>query len=100
LRIIKKSGVNQTMAKAPRATDGTAPKKRTPKAKLEAEAGNKVVKSVSEPATTQEVVAKPNLEEKIRVRAYELYLQRRGQGGSPEQDWLQAVSEVYGHAGA
>ena len=33
-------------------------------------------------------------EELIRRRAYELYLQRRGQGGSPEQDWFQALREI------
>jgi hypothetical protein len=60
-----------------------------------------VAKVIAKPAKQQdEVAAAPNLEEKVRVRAYELYLQRKGQGGSPEQDWLQAVSEVYGQAGA
>ena len=33
-------------------------------------------------------------EELVRRRAYELYLQRRGQGGSPEQDWFQALHEI------
>ena len=43
--------------------------------------------------------AKPNghvSEELVRRRAYELYLQRRGQGGSPEQDWFQALQEISG----
>ena len=35
-------------------------------------------------------------EELVRRRAYELYLQRRGQGGSPEQDWFQALQEIRG----
>jgi hypothetical protein len=35
-------------------------------------------------------------EELVRRRAYELYLQRRGQGGSPEQDWFQALQEISG----
>jgi hypothetical protein len=43
------------------------------------------------PATTA-----PAAEELIRARAYELYLQRGGPGGSPEQDWLQAVQEICG----
>jgi hypothetical protein len=88
------------MAKAPRATDSTTPKKRTPKANSEPESGTKVVKAVSKPANAHEVVATPDLEEKIRVRAYELYLQRRGQSGSPEQDWLQAAAEIRSQAGA
>lgn len=33
-------------------------------------------------------------EDVIRRRAYELYLQRRGQNGSPEQDWFQALQEI------
>jgi hypothetical protein len=32
--------------------------------------------------------------EQIRKRAYEIYLARRGVGGSPEQDWLQAEREL------
>jgi hypothetical protein len=33
-------------------------------------------------------------EEQIRVRAYEIFLRRGGSGGSPEQDWLAAESEL------
>lgn len=46
-------------------------------------------------AVHKEVVAMPSLEERIRIRAYELYLRRGGRNGSPEQDWLQATAEVY-----
>jgi Protein of unknown function (DUF2934) len=35
-------------------------------------------------------------EELVRRRAYEIYLRRRGQGGSPEQDWFQALQEISG----
>jgi len=39
-----------------------------------------------------------NVEEEIRRRAYELYLQRRatagGDNGNPNQDWLSAEREV------
>ena len=34
------------------------------------------------------------LEEKIRVRAYERYLERQGRPGCPESDWLEAEREV------
>jgi hypothetical protein len=34
------------------------------------------------------------MEEKIRQRAYELYLERGGMGGNPTDDWLQAKREV------
>lgn len=36
----------------------------------------------------------PAVEEQVRLRAYELFLQRGGFWGNPEQDWLQAESEV------
>ncbi len=87
------------MPKATRATDSTTPKKRTRKVNVEPENSTKVV-AAAQSANTPELDVKPNLEEKIRVRAYELYLQRKGRGGSPEQDWLQAVSEIYSQAGA
>ena len=37
-----------------------------------------------------------NVEEQIRARAYELYLQRNGNGGSAVQDWLRAQEEIRG----
>ncbi len=36
------------------------------------------------------------LEERIRQRAHELYLQRGQRPGSPLQDWLQAEGEIRG----
>jgi hypothetical protein len=33
-------------------------------------------------------------DERIRLRAYELYLQRDGHGGDPMEDWLRAEREV------
>ena len=93
------------MAKEPRATDSTAaPKKRTRKPTTEAETTTKVTKAAgngSKPTVINEVAEVApltNLEERIRVRAYELYLERSGQGGSPEQDWLQAAAEIYGQS--
>lgn len=35
-----------------------------------------------------------DLEPEIRVRAYELYLQRGANGGSEQEDWLSAEREV------
>jgi Protein of unknown function (DUF2934) len=35
-----------------------------------------------------------SLEERIRRRAYELYVQRGGQPGSALDDWLQAEKEI------
>jgi hypothetical protein len=36
----------------------------------------------------------PSLEDRIRQRAYELYLQRGGQAGSEMEDWLHAEAEM------
>jgi len=89
------------MAKEPRATDSITPKKRTRKPATEAQTDTKVVKVAKAAAKTMptpEVASTPSLEEQIRVRAYELYLRRGGQGGSPEQDWFQAAEEIYGQS--
>lgn len=88
------------MPKATRAKEtSTTPKKRSRKAA--SENGNEV--QLDQPMATvapelaAETSAPPlHLEEKIRVRAYELFLQRNGRGGSPEQDWFQAVQEIAG----
>src|SRR3974390_3833800 len=107
-------------------TDGEAQKKPTRKTVTEAETGIKVVEAAkATPKTAKpkvaksEVVATPavqpapeaaanpeanqvltmtSLQERIRIRAYELYLRRGGQGGSPEQDWFQAAAEVHGES--
>ena len=89
------------MAKEPRATDRTTPKKRTRKPATETGNGTKVgsvTKAAAKPKQNKEVAAAPSLEEQIRIRAYELYLQRGGQGGSPEQDWFRAAEEIYGQS--
>lgn len=36
------------------------------------------------------------LEERIRLRAYELYVERGNQSGSELDDWLQAEEEILG----
>jgi hypothetical protein len=40
------------------------------------------------------VLVAPVTEEQVRLRAYELFLQRGGFWGNPEQDWFQAEAEV------
>jgi len=82
------------MAKATPGTEAKTPKKRTVKAKPAPENGTEVVEAVATSAVTKETRSLISLEEKVRARAYELFLQRGGRGGSPEQDWLQAVSEI------
>jgi len=85
------------MPKATRANDSATPKKRVRKAKTEDGNGTQVAQPVTtSPEFAQQSQGSPVLEERIRVRAYQLYLQRGGIGGSPEQDWLQAQKEVCG----
>jgi len=40
------------------------------------------------------------LEEKIRIRAYQIFEERGGQGGDALQDWLKAEADVLNHATA
>jgi hypothetical protein len=42
----------------------------------------------------RDVVPVNDLEEEIRLRAYELYLERGAKGGSESEDWLIAEREV------
>ena len=93
------------MPKATRANDGTTPKKRSRKTTPEVGNGTQPENGngtqVAQPVTTSPEFAhgshpSPVVEEKIRARAYELYLQRGGHGGSPEQDWLRAKEEICG----
>jgi hypothetical protein len=47
------------------------------------------------PAHAKEsLIEQSSLEERIRQRAYELYLQRGNQPGSDLDDWLQAEKEI------
>ncbi|HZP24473.1 MAG TPA: DUF2934 domain-containing protein [Terriglobales bacterium] len=94
------------MPKAPRDKEAATPKKRTRKADaapangngIHAENGNGAVETsvTAAPEAIAQSQMSPNLEEQIRLRAYQLYLQRGGRGGSPEQDWLRAKEEICG----
>ena len=47
------------------------------------------------PAPAKEsTVAMPSLEERVRQRAYELYVERGNESGSELDDWLQAEEEI------
>ena len=48
----------------------------------------------SDVSATASSTAARGAEEQIRVRAYQLFLERGGHGGSAEQDWLQAEAEI------
>jgi hypothetical protein len=47
-------------------------------------------------ASTDDQISKQAREETIRLRAYDLYLNRGGEGGSDLDDWLQAEIECFG----
>ena len=95
------------MPKAPRDNESTTPKKRASKAApkkgngVHAENGNGAAevalapKVVTEAAKVETQITQ-SMEEQIRARAYELYLQRGGNGGSAMQDWLRAKEEICG----
>jgi len=84
------------MPKATRANDSATPKKRSRRAKTNGNGARAAQPVTTAPEFAQESRLSPAVEEKIRLRAYELYLQRGGRGGSPEQDWLQAQREIVG----
>ena len=83
------------MPKATRANGSTTPKKRSRKSTPESGNGVHAEQPLAtSPEIDQQVQGRSSLEERIRARAYELYLQRGGNGGSPEQDWLTAQQEI------
>lgn len=75
------------MAKAKKATDPTAPK--TTRSKPVA-APAQSISAVSDISSSKD--------ELIRQRAYELYRQRNGNGGTPEDDWFRAEAEILGRS--
>lgn len=114
------------MPRTPKSPDGEAPKKTARKVAGKPEAEAKTLKKKTSTAkssklkvaqaeivatpvvkatnptvaapSVKDVLTMPSLEERIRARAYELYLRRGGRGGSPEQDWFEAAAEVYGES--
>lgn len=46
------------------------------------------------PVIAPQLAHTPELVEKIRVRAYQLYLERGARDGYAEQDWLDAEAEI------
>ncbi len=76
------------MPRAKKTSDSSAVKKnsRTKKAAV----------AQSPDVRQEETSFAPVTEEQIRQRAYELFLQRGGFWGNPEQDWFQAEAEVHG----
>jgi|tagenome__1003787_1003787.scaffolds.fasta_scaffold19240301_1 hypothetical protein len=76
------------MAKAKKATDPTAPK--TTRSTKPVAAPVQSISAVTEISSSKD--------ELIRQRAYELYKQRNGIGGNPEDDWFRAEAEILGRS--
>ena len=85
------------MARAKKTEENGTPKKAATRAK----SSNGSAAATAEARTPQTVTAS-NLttmtmsEEQVRARAYELYLQREGNGGTAEEDWYRAEAELRG----
>lgn len=91
----------------PRKSNGSTPirsKKTTPSTESAAvqpapvQRGPEIVKNalatVVAASQTGVNTTQANLDEEIRRRAYELYLQRNGKAGDPNRDWIVAEREV------
>lgn len=73
----------------------------TPKKTSRAKSSNGSAAATAEARTPQaepasNVTVMTMSEEQVRARAYELYLQREGNGGTPEEDWYRAEAELRG----
>jgi len=77
------------MSKAKKGTEAISTTKRTSPAKKQG-----VTAEVSSAPAPRPALIFESLEQKIRVRAYEIYLARGGSNGSPEGDWLRAEAEI------
>lgn len=80
------------MATAKKATESKATKTTRSKKPV---AGTPETTAVLEPKLVER---SESPEEIIRRRAYELYMQRNGYGGSPEEDWFRAEAEILGRS--
>ena len=79
----------------------TTPRKRKAPVNVETSATNSAPEQASPEIVPTSTVTEPvlrkvevNLDEEIRRRAYEIYLQRNGAPGDPHMDWLVAEREV------
>lgn len=75
-------------------TPGT-PRKTTSSRKAQAKQASPVT-PIREGAGTENGSSQihPGIDEEIRIRAYELYLERGGQDGFDQQDWSRAETEI------
>lgn len=98
------------MARAKKTDDAGSPKKPSTRAKSNGGAAvgtaearipesSTATLTNATPTTNQEARTPQPIrmtEEEVRARAYELYLQRHGLSGTPEEDWYRAEAELRG----
>jgi hypothetical protein len=84
------------MAKAKKATDPTATKTTRSKKPVATTAQSTGEVTEFTRSTVTEITS--TKDELIRQRAYELYSQRNGNGGTPEDDWFRAEAEILGRS--
>lgn len=80
------------MPRSKKGPEDTSPAKKT--AAKRATSRARKASSTPEAVVAKAPVAEVNVEQKIRVRAYELFLERNSNQGDPEQDWLRAEAEI------
>ncbi len=54
----------------------------------------RAVKKAIKSQDSENLLSYEELQNEIRMKAYELFLQRGGQWGNPEQDWIEAEKIV------
>ena len=83
------------MAKAKKTDETATPKKTLNRAKTNG--GTATAPGEARSSQTMGTLTTMSMsEEQVRARAYELYLQRNGDGGTPEEDWYRAEAELRG----
>jgi hypothetical protein len=83
------------MAKSKKGSDDASVDKKPSAKKSTASRAKKVTsKTVTAQTAASAVIPPAEIEHKIRVRAYELFLERNSAYGDPQQDWFRAEAEV------
>lgn len=91
-KAVAKKGVTKKPIETPMAElEAAAPVSEIPAAKARAKTAVK--------AKTKAKSLQVNIDDIIRLRAYEIYLQRGGTPGNPHEDWQVAEREVRAHFG-
>ncbi|HEX8927067.1 MAG TPA: DUF2934 domain-containing protein [Terriglobales bacterium] len=83
-------------AATPAPVKKASPKNNAPKTAEPAAPEVQVPEVVATNLSTMPTPSPNNVHERIRARAYEIYVERGGQHGFDQSDWLQAEAEILG----